>query len=132
MPGSLYPVKDLVEFDLGSVDAPDLWIKMASPDTISAGDVLRLQKAQLIMMRLGKGNKVPKEEDDWVVTCLHDLLPKVIKEWNLPYPGGHEKEGEVIPLNGVSSFDPIPGFVYAQIIKEVTNRLMAEPKRSSK
>jgi hypothetical protein len=145
-----YPKADLFEFTLESIGAPEFKLTCADPANLPWSIQRKAQQAQFIMMRLIKGNVVPGQDEDWALTIWDEVLHAVLKGWNLPYPEGHPREGEVIPLclpepavfdadgklvkaavdGEADPFGAIPTPAWGVLVEEVGRRLTAAPKRA--
>jgi hypothetical protein len=125
-----YPKPQTWEFTLEPLGAPELKVVCRDPMGLPASQLLRLQRAAPIMMRLQRGIP-PEPGEDWAIVAMDEAVRGTIVEWNLPYPDGHPRAGEVIPLDSDDPLGPLPGEVYRLILEQVGRRLMAPPKSAA-
>lgn len=129
-----YPKGETITFDLGAIGAPEYTVTARDPATLAWGERRRVEQAQLIIMRLTRGNLAPDASDDWALSAMDEIIRKVVVSWTLPYPEGHPNAGNLIPLHSPEEEpDPlgvIPTDAYSVITEEVGKRLTAPSKRA--
>ena len=119
-------------FDLASVDCPEFEVTCVDPHTLPTTVRRAAEHAGMVVQRVVKRQDVPDEAFEDATGHIETLARRVLRRWNLPYPEGHPKAGEIVPLDGTET-DPlgvIPGYVAGAICQEVGRRLFAVPKRS--
>ncbi len=130
-----YPKPEEWTLSLDEAGCPELSITFRDPRSLPGRHQVRLQEAAFILARAARGI-VPERQDDWAVRLLHDLIPTLIIRWNLPYPEGHPRAGEVIPLDQPDvepdPFGELPGDVYQLVVREVSRRISQPPKSAGR